>query len=88
MCPAEAFYLARKAQNFIHSACLLEKHPLGSNVSILALGHADLARLRSELCTPALKQRKMFVVGRVHLLWVFNDVTIVKVRSIPPRDVI
>ena len=26
-CPAEAFYLARKDQNFIHSACLLEKTP-------------------------------------------------------------
>ena len=27
MWPAEAFYLARKAKNFIHSACLLEKTP-------------------------------------------------------------
>ena len=27
MCPAEAFYLARKAQHFIHKAFFLEKTP-------------------------------------------------------------
>ena len=61
MWPAEAFYLARKAQNFILKACLLEKTP-----SVLVKTYRFWPfyklkkilgpRLRFELCTPALDE--------------------------------
>ena len=57
--PAEDFYLARKAHDFILSACFLKKNTLrvGKNISISALGYEKNnlgARLRFEMCTLAL----------------------------------
>ena len=57
---SESFFLGRKAQNFIISACLLEKIP-SEWVQTYQFWPLDLppkfllARLRSELCTPALR---------------------------------
>ena len=59
MWPAEAFYLARKVQNFFHSAGFLEKTP-SEWVKVFQFWPLDLAKnknlacLRFELCTPDL----------------------------------
>ena len=62
MRPAEAFYLARKVQNFVHLTCLLEKTPLNGlkNIDFLPLDMANnffLARLRFDLGTSAVNLR-------------------------------
>ena len=60
MWPTEAFYLARKAQNVIYSACLLENSPSDLLQKyrfwpLDMLPNFFLARLRFEMCIPALE---------------------------------
>ena len=60
MWPADAFYLARKAQNFVYFACLLDRNTpwINENVLMSAFGHSVvifMPAMRFELCSPGSK---------------------------------
>ena len=76
MWPAEAFYLARKVQNFIRSACLLDKNTLWIGIKYRfwplypICPPIFLARLRFVLWTPGLERKK---TRDVHFQTLFNS---------------